>query len=289
MAQIFTALDGVKEKTIRLEDGLARIPRPVTWINGPGNILVSKSPWDSVKIQYDFVDKMEKLRPEVSGNGNLERFDYWLNQFKYLRSTGELACTLRLYRNAAQQMDKMDQLQKKDFAHEKLLQILKQEVSELYNVHRYLVSTISTWGEIGSITNWQQHVIPYHIQPQIKEIVKLTGDSSWVTDLFPKSLSGLKKLIIPSPQTTMQKGKDFTVKVLLFNIVNQKPVIHWRILGHKDFQQLDLTQTSRNYWLARIPAVQLTDDFEYYISVNDGIDFIFPASAPLINLAVVRY
>lgn len=289
IAQIFTALDGVKEKTTRLEDGLARLPRPATWINGPGNILVSKSPWDSVKVQYDFIDRMEKLRPEVSGNGNLERFDYWLNQFKYLRSTGELACTLGLYRNAARQMDKMDQLQKKDFANEKLLPFLKQEVIQLYNVHRYLVSSISTWGEIGNITNWQQHVIPYHIQPQIKEIVKLTGDSSWVADLFPKTLNEVKKLIVPSPQTTIQKGKDYTVNVLLFNITNQKLVIHWRILGQKDFQLIDLTQTSRNYWLAKIPSSQITDDFEYYITVNDGSEYIFPASAPQMAFAVVRY
>ena len=61
MAEIFTALDGVKEKTTRLEDGLARIPRPVTWINGPGNILMSKLPWDSVKIKYNFTSVPLKL------------------------------------------------------------------------------------------------------------------------------------------------------------------------------------------------------------------------------------
>ena len=289
MARIFTALDGVKEKTIQLDKGLSRLPRPATWIDGPGNVLSCQTPWDSVKVQYDFIDRMEKLRLEIKGSGNLERFDYWLNQFKYLKSTGELACSMGLFKNATKLMGKIDTLQKSGYAREKLLPILHKEISQLFDVHRYLVSSISTWGEIGNITNWQQHIIPHQIQPQINEIIKMTGDSSWVADLFPKTLSGVKKMIVPSPQTTIRKGKDYTVKVLLFNIPNRKISLHWRILGQKDFQLSDLTQTSRNYWVARIPSSLITDDFEYYISTNDGKDFIFPASAPQINFAVVRY
>lgn len=289
MAQIFTALDGMKEKTIKLEAGLTRLPRPSTWIDGPGNVLQTKSPWDSVKIQYNFIDKMEKLRYKIIGNGNLERFDYWLNQFKYLKSIGKLACSLGTYMKATHMMDNLDSLQKRNYAREKLMPILKEEINELYDIHRYLVSSISTWGEIGNITNWQQHVIPHQIQPQIREIVKLTSDSSWVSGLFSKNLYEVKKMIVPSPQTLIEKGQDYMVKVLLFNIKNQKITLHWRILGQKDFKESDLSKTTGNYWLARIPASQLTDDFEYFISVQDEKDFVFPASAPQINFAVVRY
>jgi len=288
--QLFASLDGVKEKTKNYNNsGLTRLPRPSTWLNGPGNVLVNIHPWDSVKTQYKFIDKMDQLRSTVSGNGNLERFDYWLNQFKYVRAMGKLACSMGQYQIAGKTLDKMDNAAKSTFAKEKLLPILKREVRELQDVHKYLVSTISTWGEIGNVTNWQQHVIPLQIKPQINEIVKLTGDSSWIADLFPKNISDIRKMIVPSPQTIIREGKDYTVKVLLFNIDSRKVTLHWRILGHKDFVQSDLSQTFKTYWLANIPASQLTDDFEYYISVGDNKEYFFPVSAPKINFAVVRY
>ncbi len=288
MAQLFTSLDGMKEKTTKLESGLTRLPRPATWIDGPGNVLVNLQPWDSVQTQYNFIDKMERLRPSVLGNGNLERFDYWLNQFKYLKATGKLACTLGLYKNAVKTLDKTEQGQKNSFANEKLLPILRQEVDNLSDIFKYLISTVTTWGEFGNVTNWQQHVIPHQIQPQINQIVKLTGDSSWVTDLFPKSMKEVNKIIVPSPQTMIQKGKDYTVKVVTYNLNPKEAILYWRILGQKDFQKSDLTKTTDNYLLATIPASQISDDFEYYITVADAKEYFFPASAPRVNFAVVR-
>jgi len=288
-AKIFTDLDGVKEKTIKLDVGLSRLPRPATWIDGPGSVLVTLSPWDSIKSRYDFIIQMEQLRPKVTGNGNLERFDYWLNQFKYLKATGKLGATLGLFRTNEKSMVKMNVTEQKNFTLKELLPIVKQEVDQLKDIHRYLVSSISTWGEIGNVTNWQQHIIPHQILPQIREIVKLTGDSSWVPNLFPKGIGNVKKMIVPSPQTIIQKGKDYTVKVLLYNIKSQKITLHWRILGQKEFHQSDLIRTSGNYWLARILFSNLTDDFEYYISVTDGKNYYFPASAPHLNFGVVRY
>ena len=223
----------------------------------------------------------------VSGKGSLERFDYWLNQFKYVKAMGELACTLGMYNKTKLHLDTIEASQKKIFAREKLLPVVIREVDELKEIHRYLVSSISTTGEIGNVTNLQQHVIPFQIQPQIKEIVKLTGDSTWVPDLFPKNLE-VKKMIVLSPQTIIQKGKDYTVKALIFNLNPQKLTLYWKILGNKDFKQSDLTKTSSNCWLATIPASQITDDFEYYISTDDTKK-VFPVTAPLINFAVVRY
>lgn len=287
MAILFSGLDGVREKTMKLDASKSRLPRPATWINGPGNLLVNLSPWDSVKAQYNFVEAMEKLRPLVEGGGNLERFDYWLNQFKYLKATGKLACSLGLYKIGSQMMEKMSQAEKRQSVAEKLFPLLKQEIAETGNAHKYLVSTISTWGELGTLTNWQQHVLPFHLIPQIKEIVKLTGDSTWVPSLVPKTLD-IRKIIVPSPQSLVQKGKDYSVKLLTYNVNPKQAILHWKSLGQKRFKQIDLQKTAGNYWMATIPADQITDDFEYYISVTDGKEFHFPASSPGVNFAVVR-
>jgi hypothetical protein len=296
VAQIFADLDGVKEKTVSLKAELTRLPRPSNWINGPGNVFVTSHPWDSVKVQYNFIDKMEKLRPSISGRGNLERFDYWLNQFKYMRATGKLACSMGLYQKLLSSKTSV----KSSFAREKLLPLLKKEAKELEEVHRYLISTISTWGEIGNVTNWQQHIIPLQYQSQIKEVIKLTNDSSWVPGLLPKDLTTdqhistsahqlITRMIVPSPQTIIQKGKDYQVKVITFNLKPNKIILHWRLLGQKKFNEADLSQTSGNYWLAKIPASQISDDFEYYITADENKEYVFPASAPNVSFAVTRF
>ena len=80
IAGIFTAIDG-------------RLPRPSTWVNGPGGINPDGRPWDEVRKEYAFVDELAALRPGVQGAGNLERFDYWLDTFRYMRANARVNCT----------------------------------------------------------------------------------------------------------------------------------------------------------------------------------------------------
>ena len=74
-ARIFTQLDGA-------------FPRASTWLSGPGVIVVNPQPWEQVAEQFRFVEEMAALSPNVRGAGNRERFDWWLNTFRYARSTG---------------------------------------------------------------------------------------------------------------------------------------------------------------------------------------------------------
>lgn len=288
LAEIFTGLDGVKEKTVDLQGELSNLARPANWTNGPGGIKDVKFQWDSVKVRFSFIVEYEKLRPLVSGKGNLERFDFWLNQFKYLEAFEKLACTLGNYRNESKRMDTLNENDKRDFAVEKLIPLIKREAEELYEIHKYLISSVTTWGGIGNVTNWQQHNIPLQIMPQISQIVNLTGDSSWVDGLFPGNIPEVSRIIVPSPQTMIEEGTDYTAKVICFNIKPKVARIFWRSLGDNKYQQADLKKISESYWMATIPSEGITDDFEYYITIDDGKEYLFPSSAPVINNSVVQ-
>mgnify|MGYP000844601315 CR=1 FL=1 len=120
--------------------GLTNMPRPARWLNGPGNILVNTQPWDSVKARYNFIDEIYELRPLVSGNGNLERFDYWLNQFNYLKATGKLACTVGSFNLEAKKLALLNDIDRKALVNGKLIHLIKQEAEELKNVHYYMIS-----------------------------------------------------------------------------------------------------------------------------------------------------
>jgi len=100
-------------------------------------------------------------------------------------------------------------------------------------------------------------------------------------------LPGVKKIIVPSPQTIIEEGKDYIVKIICFNVTAQKAKIFWRPLGQKKYNQADLEKTSDTYWEAIIPADSIMDDFEYYLLIiEDEKQYLFPASARQINYAV---
>ncbi|MCX5646603.1 MAG: malectin domain-containing carbohydrate-binding protein [Phycisphaerae bacterium] len=64
VAKLFAKLDGGPEMGIgkRRE---AYLPRPATWVNGPGGIQPDSRPWDQVQKEYAFVDDLIGLRARV--------------------------------------------------------------------------------------------------------------------------------------------------------------------------------------------------------------------------------
>ena len=72
----------------------SRLPRPATWVDGPGGLVADDRPWDVARADYWFVDEFAALRPLVEGEGSLERFDYWLDTFQ-----GTWQCTLHSVRS----------------------------------------------------------------------------------------------------------------------------------------------------------------------------------------------
>ncbi|MHB8971567.1 MAG: malectin domain-containing carbohydrate-binding protein [Pirellulaceae bacterium] len=97
-----------------------------------GKLTPMAMPWIAVAPQFAFVDQLESFRPSVCGGGNLQRFDYWLNIFKYCRSLAQLRCALA----------------KPDAA----------ERSRLYaEVYRYLLETVNTPGALAMVVNLENH------------------------------------------------------------------------------------------------------------------------------------
>ncbi len=159
IAKIFADKDGGgRTKT---NEQRAKLPRPAQWVKGPGGIKPNLKPWEDVRNDYEFVDEMAKLRPQIKGAGNLERFDYWLNNFQYLRAFGQLTCIWGEYEKAMGkvQAEKKPEIQKQ-LAVEKALPLRRKIIAKLTEAQQYLMATVSTNGELGTVTNWQQHLMP---------------------------------------------------------------------------------------------------------------------------------
>ncbi len=282
-AEIFISLDGTKKgsKTTFL-------PRPADW-SGPGGIKPDTILWDQRKTDYLFVNEFEKLLQSVKGKGNSERFRYWLDTFKYLREIGKFACSTG-------EINRLLAIVKKDTVgdHSKYLQpftdLRSRQMAEFEEIIFYLLNTINTNGELGTMTNWQQHNYAYYIYVPGKEIEKLINQKL-PEECWPSNkILNINRIIVPTLRTTLQTGESLKLKVIIPEDEIKSARMFWKLIGEKSYSAIELSNLSRSVWQALIPPSKITDDFEYYIEVNTNSGLVrFPASAPERNQTVVVF
>ena len=289
MARLFVRLDGSSAvKSIGQRE--ANLPRPSDWRKGPGGIFPDSRPWDEVRREYDFVDEMQRLRPKVRGAGNLERFDYWLNQFRYLRAVGKFRCTLYSFNRAMQKVraEQNPEMRKK-LAAETVLPIRRQQIVELREIHKYLLNSITTTGGMGTVANWQQHNIPMIIEQPGTELATLLGHTLPEDAQPSKHYPGETRLLVPTVRTCLAAGESFQLKVVLLGAEAEEASLHWKPLTGKSFRREQLTHIARGVYTVTLSPELVADDFEYYVQVSTGTNktLVFPATAPLMNQTVV--
>jgi hypothetical protein len=215
-------------------------PESTTWTDGPGGIKPNNKPVDEVLRAYAFVGDLEKLRPQVQGAGHQERFDYWLSNFRYMMAIERLKCAWA----------------KKDEA------AMKQALAD---VHRHLLATVTTPGELGTVANWQQHNLPR---------LNLTG--------LEMAYRGPVRVIVPTARTSLDAGETLNLRVI---ILAEKPPTAARVfvrrLGKGEFTRVPLAHVARGVYSVRI-APPGGEDFEYYVEAapDSGQPVRWPATAP---------
>jgi len=119
IGKVFAAMDG-------------KVPQVTDGGCPSGKLAPVGTPWSAVAPRFAFVDELESFRPCVRGGGNLDRFDYWLNTFKYCRSLAQLRCAL-----AKPDADAL---------------------ARLYaDAYRYLLATVNTPGALAMVVNMENH------------------------------------------------------------------------------------------------------------------------------------
>ena len=276
-AAIFARIDG-------------RHPIPVTWIGGPGNIQPDARAWEEVKPGYDFADALAALAPKVAGNGCQERFNYWRRNFAYMRDVAHFNCLWAQYNEAMEKAkaakDKQAGLK---IVRESALPIRRDMAILLGRIYDSLLANVSTTGELGTIANWEQHILPGAWERPEAELRKILGSELPGDVLLPRDYRGEPRIILPALRTALEPGEALDVKVIV--LAKQQPqnvVLHWREMGKKAFQSVALQNVGRRVYRAKIQAFK--NDLEYYISATaDGRDVFFPPTAPELDQTVIVY
>ena len=278
-AAIFERIDGA-------------LPKPCTWIDGPGGIQPDVRPWNEVEKEYTFVDAFAALSPKVKGAGSRERYDYWLNTFLYLRAVGELNCAWGEYiRVIAKIMKQKDAAAQRKTARALALPLRVEMVRLAGVVLDHLLATVSTTGELGTVANWNQHNLPGLLTKPGDELAKLLGEPLPADAQLAHSYHGLTRIIVPTKCTCLASNESLKLKVIILSEAPPRTAtLRWRKLGERRFAAIRLTLVARGVYSVQLPA-GVKDDFEYYIQAEPahGGPVYFPATAPKLNQTVVIY
>ena len=289
LAEIFTDLDGGSG-----EDRHSNIPRPSNWDLGPGGIHISLKSQHELDSAYAFIEAMENLRPYIIGEGNMERFDFWLNSFKGAKDMarqGLLRFKLDL------QIEKLNQLhgamEKQKFAQDSMLPIRIAMSRNWEAMITRQIERTSAYDVMGTICNLEQH------SRQSKQFLN-AHDSVLLDALqnpFPaeielsKAYSGSPRVIVPSVRTLAKDSEVIKLKVIVMDERSPvKAALKYRKIGAGKYLETPLNHVARGVYTVQLPPVTKAG-WEYYLEVElaNGETLLWPATAPSICQTIISW
>jgi hypothetical protein len=293
LVKIFTDLDG---KGVELKEGY-KGDAPLNasdWITGPGALMTNR---DIADIQeridrYDFIPDLESIHGKIYGEGNLERFDYWLNVFRFNKSVLEVTRTQIELNEIINRIKKEPVMVKKlKIASDEALPKRIELAEKWEAMNRILLSFVSTNGELGTIANLEMH--------NIRRNGSLTGHDAYLKSVLNADLpaeamvshgyTGKTRIVATTNQSVLHQGEEFYIRIrVLSEDEDMIGKIFFKSLGEKEYSTAEMTKMAAHVFEVHLPAQVIPEDFEYYIQVETDKDkALYPATAGNINQAVV--
>ncbi len=275
IAAVFARIDG-------------RHPVPVTWIGGPGNIQPDPRAWAEVEPSYAFADDLAALEPRIAGPGNKDRFGYWLSNFRYMRDVARFNCLWAVYNKAVEKAKAAgSEAATRRVLTAEALPVRTEMAAALRTIFGSLLATVSTTGELGTIANWEQHLLPGAWERPEAELVKMLGAGMPADCVLPRTYDGPPRVVVPAVRTSLEPGEPLALEVLVLSKARPGHAdLFWRPMGRGAFAKVPLEHKARGVFEgALLPP---SGDIEYYIEVGaDGGTARFPVTAPALNQTVI--
>jgi hypothetical protein len=210
---------------------------------------------------------------------------------RYLRAVGQIDCTWARFNAGMNKVKKeQDKDKQKQMARETLLPIRKELVGQVEQMHQFLLATVTTTGALGTMANWQQHLLPGLLTEPGKELAEILGEPLPAAAVLSDAYSGPPHLIVPTVRASLMVGEDLRVKAVVADAREPRDVtLYWRPVGSGTFERLPLEHVARSVYSVRLPTARLgANDIEYYVQASVSTGTIrFPATAPVMNQTVV--
>ncbi len=233
----------------------------------------SRRPWEQVaEGDMRFVDDLAALRPQVVGPGNLERFDYWLNTFGYLRSVAEVRCVWARF-NAA--MDKARAEKDPDTRKNACAGIgpsrperTGQSVGRIAQVPVGDGEQPRRDGQRVQLAAADAAGVVDHPRPGIGRVV---GRRPAAPMPIPsKEYAGPPRLFVPEVRTGITAGEIAEADGHHPGCETASSGIILAKAGERRIRPAPLQHVARGVYAVTLPAEAVKDDFEYYVSAVVG-------------------
>jgi hypothetical protein len=161
-------------------------------------------------------------------------------------------------------------------------------VGALKELYGHLLATVSSPGELGTVANWEQHLLPELILRPGEELEKVLGKEIPPEARLPQAYDGPLRVIVPTARTLLAQGEALKLKVIVLSRDwPLEALLYWRELGKGEYAAVPLRHLARGVYEVSCP--ETAKDLEYYVEVRtDKEEARFPPTAPLVNQTVVR-
>lgn len=267
------------------------LPRPSDWVDGPGGLKPDPRAWSVVRHDYDFVEAFAALEPRVQGPSQSARFRWWLDSFRYLRAMGELNCAWAVFQQRLVPARPAGSAGPAPASAEALLAARKEVLRCTTEVYRHLLPTLGNPGELGTLANWEQHLLPDVIGQYDATLADRIGGPLPPELSLPSRYEGPARLIVPTAPTSLPRGERLSIRLLVLapDSPRHLAVFH-RPLGQGTFASQAASRVAREVYTATLPPRDPDDgDFEWYAELTDasGTTVRWPPSAPAVGHSVV--
>ncbi|HUW61876.1 MAG TPA: malectin domain-containing carbohydrate-binding protein [Candidatus Bathyarchaeia archaeon] len=258
------------------------LPRPSDWTDGPGGYRPDNAPWSRVEKDYAYVDEFAGLRKKVKSPGHLDRFDYWLANFRFMRASARMKCAWGAFNKALGKAKQAPAAEQARLARDEAVPARVELVGAVREMYAELLKTVSTTGEMGSITNLEQHTLPHVIEKPGVELEALLGGPLPPEAQLPADYAGPARIIVPVVRTSLEQGEPLNiVATVLAEMPPGSVSLYWRPLGQGEFTEVPLAHVARAMYATML---SVNEDIEYYIKAADAV---WPATAPELNQTLV--
>lgn len=281
IAGIFAGIDG-------------KVPLSVAGGCPAGSLKPLTDDWDDVSKPFAFVAAMEELRPRIQGAGNLERFDYWLNTFRYHRMLAKVRCTAGRLETACKQAGAAKPAAaRKQLAGAAALPIYRELVRDYGELVRLGMDSATTHDGIATVVNLMANAQFWSAtidQPGAR-LATLLGEALPPDALPPMDHAGAARMLMPTARSVLAGGESLSLKVIVLNVGDPpaEVTLCWRPLGEGGFVRKALRHVARATYAVDLEPAELNGrDIEYYVAATtaSGKQLLEPVTAPAINHTV---
>jgi hypothetical protein len=268
------------------------LPRPATWISGPGNLSPDPAQCTSYTNSYGFVTQLLNLRSQVSGALNQARYDYWLNAFQMMKEEAHFDCQWNNYNQAITQVRNAPASQQQELAETVALPARVTLIQVATNLVNYLLLHANDYGEFGTVRNIITHSFPGAITDPTAELEKYLGYPLPPNAQPPLTYSSSlpARIIVPTVRSDLTPTETtFQLTTVILSSVPVSNVVYfWRPLGTTSFKSVTFQRSGTQGQVYKMTTPNPMADFEYYLQANLTTgSVLWPPTAPAFTQTVV--